>query len=116
MMTRAPPHEKLELEREDELSALAWDRVLLIEIDCPGVAHALGEACVICDEERDGTIDVYLTYVERDALCGVALGKRVDANFLPRLARLGLVEAVGDRVVPTRKGLAIVDREARTLS
>jgi len=79
-----------------------------IRVPCPGRAHARGEPCLICDEDKDGTISVIVTEVELSALAGAAQGRRVDVSLEPRLRALGLLEDVAGCWLPTPRGYALL--------
>ena len=64
---------------------------------------------MICDAERDGTVEVLLTYVERDALCCAARGRAFDRWLAPRLIKLGLLRRDNGRLAVTTAGLALVN-------
>jgi hypothetical protein len=93
----------------DDLDVLALARTTAVNVRCPGTAHTHGDACVICDAERDGTIEVLVTHVERDALCCAARGRPFDRWLAPRLIKLGLLERTNGRLAVTRAGLSLVD-------
>lgn len=103
--------------RDDaELIVRALERVVVLDVRCPGLAHAHGEACVICDPECDGHLEVLLTYGERDALCSAARGLPFDGCFAPRLVKLGLLEVQRGGYCLTARGTALVADHARALS
>lgn len=97
------------LEEDEDLEVVALARTTSVNVRCPGTAHAHGDACVICDAERDGTVEVLLTHVERDALCCAARGRTFDRWLAPRLLKLGLLQRRDGRLVVTATGLALVD-------
>jgi hypothetical protein len=80
-------------------SVLAPARVHRVR--CPGVAHRSGGDCLVCDPGSRGTIDVYLTEPDLEALARAAQGLRVDASIALRLRRLGLLWDVDGHLVPT---------------
>jgi hypothetical protein len=94
---------------DDDLEIVALARTTAVNVRCPGTAHNHGDDCVICDAERDGTVEVLITHVERDALCCVARGKPFDRWLAPRLIKLRLLERVNGKLSVTRAGLALVD-------
>lgn len=97
------------LETDEDLEVVALARTTAVNVRCPGTAHVHGEACVICDAERDGTVEVLLTHVERDALCCAARGRPFDRWLAPRLLKLGLLERKSGTLVVTHAGLSVVD-------
>lgn len=98
------------LEEDEDLDVVALARTTAVNVRCPGTAHVHGDACcVICDAERDGTVEVLLTHVERDVLCCVARGRPFDRWLAPRLIKLGLLQRVDGRLDVTIAGLALVD-------
>jgi hypothetical protein len=99
------------LEDDDDLDVVAYARTTAVNVRCPGTAHSHSEsdACLICDAERDGTVEVLITHVERDALCCAARGRPFDRWLAPRLIKLGLLERVNGRLAVTSAGLSLVD-------
>lgn len=97
------------LESDEDLDGVALARTTAVNVRCPGRAHSHGDECVICDAERDGTVEVLITHVERDALCCVARGRPFDRWLAPRLIKLGLLERVQGRLTVTPAGLTLVD-------
>lgn len=97
------------LEDDEDLDVVALARTTAVNVRCPGTAHSQGDACVICDAERDGTVEVLLTHVERDALCCAARGRPFDRWLAPRLIKLGLLQRVNGRLSVTTAGLSLVD-------
>jgi hypothetical protein len=96
--------------QEDEDLDCVDSRTTALSVRCPGPAHVHGgDPCVICDAERDGTVEVLLTHVERDALCCVARGRAFDGWLLPRLIKLGLLQRENDHVTITAAGRSLVD-------
>ena len=83
-------------------------QTISLDVRCPGVAHAAGGACPICDAERDGTVEVLLTHVERDAICCAKRGRPFDPWLAPRLLKLGLLKRTGALFAPTDVGLALL--------
>jgi hypothetical protein len=104
MMNKPLIHE----DEDDDVEVVALARTTAVNIRCPGAAHTHGEACVICDAEHDGTVEVLVTHVERDALCSAARGRPFDRWLAPRLIKVGLLERKDGRLVPTAAGLALV--------
>jgi hypothetical protein len=106
------------LELDDDAYAVAFTRTTAVSVRCPGTAHAHGDAeeCVICDAERDGTVEVLITFVERDALCCAVRGLAFDRWLAPRLIKLGLLERVSGKLVVTRAGLLLVDDHGAAVS
>lgn len=96
---------------DEDLEFVALTRTTAVNVRCPGAAHTthVGDACAICDAERDGTVEVLITHVERDALCCAARGKPFDRWLAPRLIKLGLLERVNGRLAVTQKGRTLVD-------
>lgn len=94
---------------DEDLDVVAFARTTAVNVRCPGTAHNHGDACVICDAERDGTVEVLLTHVERDALCCAARGRAFDRWLAPRLIKLGLLQRVNGRLTVTTAGLSLVD-------
>ncbi len=70
-------------------------------VRCPGIAHTSGGICVVCDPETDGTIEVFLTPADLEALARASQGLRVDASLALRLKRLGLLVEHDGVLVPT---------------
>jgi hypothetical protein len=91
---------------------------LVLRIDCPGCAHrphANGrrteegaEACLICDPEEDGFIEVVLAPIERKMLERASLGLPVDAGLSRRLLKIALLDAIGACILPTERGRAAI--------
>ena len=104
------------LEEDEDFDVVALARTTAVNVRCPGTAHAHGDACVICDAEHDGTVEVLLTHVERDALCCASLGRPFDRWLAPRLLKLGLLERVDGRLNVTRAGLSLVDGHLAAVS
>jgi hypothetical protein len=104
------------LQENDDASVLALSQTTAITVRCPGRAHAEGDSCVICDAEHDGTVEVLLTHVERDAMCCVARGRPFDRWLAPRLIKLGLLERVNGKLGATGAGLALVDAHYAAVS
>lgn len=98
------------IEAEDDVDAVALSRTTAVNVRCPGAAHthAGADACVICDAERDGTVEVLVTHVERDALACAARGRPFDRWLAPRLVKLGLLVRAGGKLVPTAAGHALL--------
>lgn len=84
----------------------------IIRVPCPGWAHQIGEECLICDEENDGTISVVITEVEQEALACAARGRPVDTTLAPRLRRLDLLHDVAGYTIPTENGFALLGSAA----
>ena len=105
---------------EDELAAIAYARTIALDVQCPGVAHSrrgsTSDRCVICDAARDGTIEVLITDIERDALRCIARGRESAPYLLRRLVRLGLAEFVRGALALTPRGRALLARCAHDLS
>jgi hypothetical protein len=97
------------LDDDEDLDLVALARTTAVSVRCPGPAHAHGDPCVICDAERDGTVEVLITYVERDALCCAARGRAFDRWLAPRLIKLGLLQREDDRVTITPAGRLLLD-------
>lgn len=102
--------------RVEDATEVALAQTTSLDVRCPGVAHAAGGACPICDVERDGTVEVLLTHVERDAICCAERGRPFDAWLAPRLLKLGLLRRVGARFAPTDVGLALLAAHAVSVS
>ena len=80
----------------------------VLRVPCPGKAHLLGEECMVCDEDNDGTISVVVTEPELDALGCAAQGRTVDVRLSPRLLSLGLMREVAGIMAPTERGYALL--------
>ena len=84
------------------------DAASTIRVPCPGQAHRTDEACVICDEEQNGSISVRVTEIEVGVLTCAAQGRYLDRTLAPRLHRLGLLHEVAGYTVPTEEGFALL--------
>lgn len=104
------------LENDEDLDVVAFARTTAVNVRCPGRAHSHGDACVICDAEQDGTVEVLITHVERDALCCAARGRPFDRWLAPRLIKLGLLQRVNGRLSVTPTGLSLVDETFAAVS
>lgn len=105
------------LEDDDDLDFVALARTTAVNVRCPGTAHAHGDDdCVICDADRDGTVEVLLTHVERDALCCASRGRPFDRWLAPRLIKLGLLQRVNGRLAVTKAGLSLLEEHYAAVS
>lgn len=100
------------MHEDEDVEVVAFARTTSVNVRCPGAAHTHGDAqgdpCVICDAENDGTVEVLVTHVERDALTCAARGRPFDRWLAPRLIKLGLLERRDGRLSPTAAGLSVV--------
>lgn len=108
------------IHEEEDVDVVALARTTAVSVRCPGAAHVHGgidgDACVICDAEHDGTVEVLITHVEREALCCAARRRPFEPWLAPRLVKLGLLERVDGRLVPTAAGFGLVETHCAALS
>lgn len=86
--------------------------VVALRVPCPGAAHRSGGACLVCDPEQDGWIEVLLTDAEREAVTLAAQGLPFDERLAPRLLRLGLLEPRDGGFAPSLVARAVVPEAA----
>jgi hypothetical protein len=80
----------------------------VLRVPCPGEAHRSGNACLICDEDDDGTISIILTELELTALDCAAHGRAFAETSSVRLHALGLLHYIAGIPVPTTEGYALL--------
>jgi hypothetical protein len=103
----------------DVLDLIEGSRTTAVNVRCPGRAHAAHselEPCLICDAETDGTVEVLLTHVERDALACVERGRPFDRWLAPRLVKIGLLERRNGKLVLTEAGRVLVSDQCAEAS
>lgn len=104
------------MDEDEDVEVVAFARTTPVNVRCPGAAHVHGDACVICDAETDGTVEVLVTHIERDALCCAARGRPFDRWLAPRLIKIGLLERVDGRLALTAAGRALIASHYATVS
>jgi hypothetical protein len=100
--------------RAHDVTMVALTHTTAIDVRCPGAAHSVGGACVICDADHEGRVEVLLTHVERDALWCAERGRPFDVWLVPRLLKLGLLSRVDGLLAPTDAGRAVLELHCAT--